>query len=301
MRVVHARIPRAAHAARCRRGILAIALAWECLSLTAFRAGAGELEFAPGTWRALEPGLELAAFEAPMKAELGDSLVRVLRIDPGRFALRLLNASAPGQGNRLTARQWCRKNGLVAAMNASMYQQDYKTSVSLMTTKEHTNNPRLSRDRAVLAFDRLDDTVPPVQILDREQQSFDELRGRYATLVQSIRMVSLSGKNVWQPQERKWSTAAVGMDRQGRVLFIHVRSPYRTHDLINILLALPIDLRNAMYAEGGSEAQLYVRSGDTELEFVGMYDHGLVDTAPAAIAWPVPNVIGVARIDEPGS
>lgn len=297
MRVAPLGSRRAAQATR-RRGMLAITLVAACVPLAASRAGA---DVAPGTWRTLEPGLEFGAFEAPLKAELGDSLVRILRIDPARFSLRLLNASAPGQGTRLTARQWCQRNGLVAAMNASMYQQDYKTSVSLMTTKEHTNNPRLSRDQAVLAFDRLDAGVPPVQILDRQQQDFGELRRRYATLVQSIRMVSLSGKNVWQPQDKKWSTAAIGMDRQGRVLFIHVRSPYRTHDLINILLELPIDLRNAMYAEGGTEAQLYVQSGGTELELVGMYEHTLADSESAAIAWPVPNVIGVARIAQPGS
>jgi hypothetical protein len=177
-----------------------------------------------------------------------------------------------------------------------MYQEDYKTSVSLMTTKGHTNNPRLSRDQAVLAFDRLDPEVPPVQILDRQQKEFDELRRRYGTLVQSIRMVSLNGENVWQPQERKWSTAAIGIDRQGRVLFIHVRSPYSTHDLIDTLLALPIDLRNAMYAEGGVQAQLYVRSGETEIEMVGMYDNDIVDADSSELARPVPNVIGVARL-----
>jgi hypothetical protein len=79
-------------------------------------------------------------------------------------------------------------------------------------------------------------------------------------------------------------------------LFIHVNSPYATHDLINVLLALPIDLRNAMYTEGGAEAQLYVRSGDREIELVGRYDTGIMGTDANPRAWPIPNAIGVTRI-----
>jgi hypothetical protein len=74
-----------------------------------------------------------------------------------------------------------------------------------------------------------------------------------------------------------------------------VRSLYSTHDVINALLALPLDLRNAMYVEGGPEAQLYVKAGDVERELTGIYDSSLVDPDTTAIAWPIPNVIGVAR------
>lgn len=252
-------------------------------------------EATTNAWRDLEPGLELAAFPAPQKSVVGDSLIHVLRIDPARFELRLVNASAPGQGAPLSAREWCTRHGLVAAINASMYQTDHKTSISLMTSRAHTNNARVTKQQAVLAFDRLDESVPPVQIIDRQQQDFDALRGHYGTLVQSIRMVSPTGENVWQAQSARWSTAAVGIDRQGRVLFIHVRSLYTTHDVINALLALPLELRNAMYVEGGPEAQLFVRTNAGEKELLGIYDNGLVDPDSAPIAWPIPNVIGVAR------
>jgi hypothetical protein len=216
-------------------------------------------------------------------------------VDPGQFVLRLLNASAPGQGRALTAREWARRHRLVAAINSSMYQTDLRTSVSLMRTAGHVNNPRLSRDRAVLAFDPVDGSQPPVQIIDRECQDFAALRGRYATLVQSIRMVSCDGRNVWTPQRRAFSTAAIGVDREGRVLLLHARSPWTTHDFINILLALPIGLKSAMYAEGGREAQLYVAAGGEEHEFVGLPEGRVGGGDPASGAHPVPNVIGVAR------
>jgi uncharacterized protein YigE (DUF2233 family) len=258
-------------------------------------AAAAEPDAAATPWRELEPGLELAAFPASQPALVGDATIRVLRIDPARFALRLLNASASGAGNLRTARGWAQEHALVAAINASMYQTDYLSSVSLMINRAHVNNPRVSKDNAVLAFDRKDTEVPRIQIIDRKCQDFEGLREHYQVLVQSIRMISCHGSNVWSPQDQKWSIAAIGMDAAGHVLFIHSRSPYSVHDLIDMLLALPIGLRSAMYVEGGPEAQLYVNAGGEELEFYGSLETGLFDADANPRAWPIPNAIGVVR------
>jgi len=206
-----------------------------------------------------------------------------------------LNASAIPNGQTLTAKEWSRKKSLVAAINASMYQKDYRTSVSLMRTQGHVNNPRLSRDNMILAFDRISNAIPRVKLIDRQCDDFDYWKKKYGVLVQSIRMLSCKGKNVWQQQPRRWSTAAIGTDDNGRVLFIHVRSPYSTHDLINILLELPLKLKSLMYVEGGPEAQLYIRSGKHEYEFFGSFETGFNEDNKNSIAWPVPNVIGIAR------
>ncbi len=248
-----------------------------------------------GSWRSFEPGLDWGEFPSPRPSDRGDSMIRALRIDPARFALRLMNASAPAQGRRLTARQWSARGGLVAAINASMYQTDLRRSVSLMRTPGHVNNSHLSRDRAVLAFDPLEPRLPAVALLDRDCDDFESLRGRYATLVQSIRMISCRGANVWRQQPRRWSAAAIGLDARGRILFLHARSPWSTHDLIDILLALPLSLTRAMYVEGGPEAQLYVRSGGEEHEWVGGFENGSGGADDNQVAWPVPNVVGVVR------
>lgn len=251
---------------------------------------------ATGPWRELELGLDWAELPASLAATNGDGTVRVLRIDPGRFELKLLMASAPGQGRALSPRAWCRREHLVAATNAGMFAQDYLTAISLLRSRHHVNNPRLTRHMAVLAFDRRDDGVPPVQIIDRELQDVAALSARYGSLVQSIRMVALDGRNVWQPQPRRWSAAAAGIDTLGRVLLLHVRSPYPMHDLVNMLLGMPLGLRNLMYLEGGAQAQLHVAAGDEERELAGCYDPDGPAAGREAGPSPVPNVIGVARL-----
>ncbi len=246
-------------------------------------------------WQRLDKGIELGTFLSPLPAEVGGSLVTVLRIDPKYYRLHLLNASAIQNGSPMSPKQWCQQNGLTAVINASMYQTDYKTSVSLMRKKGHTNNPRLSKDMTILAFDRLDNSVSEVKIIDRQCEDFEFWKQKYATLVQSIRMISCTGKNVWKQQSRRWSTSAVGIDTKNNVLFIHVRSLYSTHDLINILKELPLNISRAMYTEGGPQAQLYIKVPAKEFEFVGSYEVGSSDANKGSLSWPLPNVIGISK------
>mgnify|MGYP002628547802 CR=1 FL=1 len=250
----------------------------------------------PSAWRNLEKGLDLGIFQAPKKSALGDSLIRILRADTDYFGLRLLNATSKDQAKRRTMKDWVNKNGLVAAINASMYQEDMMSSVSYMKTRQHTNSTWVSKDKTILAFDPTDKSLPTVRIIDRDCEDFDKLRKLYGTLIQSIRMVSCQGENMWGPQTKMWSTAAIGLDHQGRVLFIHVRSPYTTHDLIDMLLELPVGLKQAMYVEGGADAQLYINTGKERHEFIGSYSSGSREHDENTFSHPVPNVLGLVRL-----
>lgn len=249
-----------------------------------------------GQWTELEKGLELGVLKSPQKSSVGDSLIRVLRIDPAHFRFHLLNASSEKEKKSRTARDWVRRYRMVAAINASMYQQDHLTSVSYMRKKGHINNRRISRDNTLMVFQRKQgQKAPGVSIIDRECDSLDLARRQYHALVQSIRMISCKGSNVWSQQNRRWSTALIARDTRGRILFIHVRSPYSTHDLINILQKLPLQIKTAMYVEGGPEAQLYINTGQHEFQFIGSFETGFNENNGISIPWPVPNVIAISR------
>ncbi len=253
---------------------------------------------ATSNWRSLEPGMDMGLFLAPKKSIVGDSLIKVLRADPHFFALKLLNSSASKTKKRYSVKTWVNQNSLVAGINASMYQRNQVSSVSYMKTGNHLNSKWLSKDKTVLAFDPIEKEIPKVKIIDRECEDFNLLRKKYATLIQSIRMVSCKGENVWAPQNKIWSTAAVGIDIKGRILFIHVRSPYSTHDLINMLMQIPIKLERAMYVEGGADAQLYINTGKEEHEFIGSYSTGLREHDQNTFSHPIPNVLGLIRVKQ---
>jgi phosphodiester glycosidase len=246
-------------------------------------------------WTKLDEGLFLREFVSPQKSSEGDSKITVLRIDPRFHTFRLLSAPELGEP-KMTAREWCKKYHLVAAVNAGMYQNDGKTAVGYMQNFDYVNNRRLSRSmKAVLAFNPVDPNVPPIQIIDRKCQRLEELRPRYRTLIQGIRMIGCSQDNVWSQHEALWSMAVLGMTQDGQALFIFTQSPYSPHELIDILLALPLSIHSAMYLEGGSEASLYLAHAGVEMEKFGTHGTGFWSLFRNQGPWPIPHVIGITR------
>jgi hypothetical protein len=137
--------------------------------------------------------------------------------------------------------------------------------------------------------------VPEVQLIDRDCQDFEALGKRYGSLVQSIRMIACDGRNVWAKDARRTSIVCMGLDRRKHLAFVVARAPIGPHDLIEVLRARPLELRSAMYLEGGPEAQLFVRAGGKELELVGGGDPPFLPQARRPAAWRIPNVLGLER------
>jgi uncharacterized protein YigE (DUF2233 family) len=246
------------------------------------------------TWREVDKGLQLGEYVSPIKSTLGDSKVTLLKISPAEFDFKLVSAKEPGERIR-TASDWCGSRKLVAAVNAGMYREDYKTNVGYMKNYGFVNNPTLNKDNTIIAFNRKDASVPPVQIIDLQCQVWDSLKGHYDSFTQGIRMVDCHQQNMWSQQDRKWSMVVMGMDLDGNALFIFTRSPYSVHDFINILLASPLRLKNAMYLEGGPEASLYMNHNGIEVMRCGSYETGFNENDNNHQFWQIPNMIGIVK------
>jgi hypothetical protein len=246
-------------------------------------------------WKKIDEGLFLAEFDPPLRYLATESKVVVTRIDPQYYAFKLLCASEH-ERERFTARGWCEKKNLVAAINAGMYQEDGFTNVGYMKNFAHVNNRRLNLTyQAVVAFNRIEATVPEIQIIDLKCQNFEELKTKYQTFVQNIRMISCRQENVWSKQEQRWSLAVLGIDKTGNALFIFSEGPYSGHEFNNILLSLPISIFNATYLEGGPQASLYLSANGFQLDKVGMLEGGPEQGRVRAIPRLLPNIIGIER------
>jgi len=246
-------------------------------------------------WKKVDEGLFWAEFESPGRVSPQESKIVIVKIDPRFYSFKLLCATEQGK-TRLTVKDWCLKYDLISAINAGMYQKDGLTNVGYMKTFDHVNNPRLNNTyKSVLAFNRTTPGVPEIQIIDLKYRAFDELKSRYQTFVQNIRMISSQQENVWTKQDRVWSLAVLGMDKSGNGLFIFSEVPYSGHDFNNVLLSLPISIFNAMYLEGGAQASLYLSENNLELDRVGIYETGLNESRVRTTARAVPNVIGITK------
>ncbi len=235
-------------------------------------------------WREPLPGLEVAAV-ACADSLAGEAKVHLVRVDPHRFRITLRMASEDSVPTRWTTRQWCRREGAVAAVNAGMYGSDGLTGVGLLRKPGHVNNPRLGRQRMVLLLDPVGDADPPVRLVDLTCDDYASLAPRYRSQLQSIRMVGCRRRVVWKRGGRRHTVTAIGTDARGRVLLIHCGVPVDPHDLLERLLELPIGLQRVMYLEGGRPGQLCVETD----AFARVYTGKL-----GGLEWPaspIPNVI----------
>ena len=246
-------------------------------------------------WRSLAPGMDLGVFAAARPSAAGDSRITVLRIDPARWDLDLVGQSRTGETAGRTAKQWSAERRLTAAINAGMFATDYKTHVGYMRAGGHVNSGKVNAYESVAAFDPRREGLPRFRIFDLDAPgiTMPAILKDYASAVQNLRLIKRPRQNRWSRQEKRWSEAALGEDDRGRILFIFCRSPFSMHDLNRELLALPIGLVSAQHLEGGPEAQLYLRAGGVELELYGSFETGFSESDGNAVAWPIPNVLGV--------
>jgi hypothetical protein len=144
--------------------------------------------------------------------------------------------------------------------------------------------------RSVLAFKPLQ----PVRWIDLDGAKLPDV-GAYDVVVQNLRLIAGNRRNVWAPSDRKWSEAALAIDGQGRLLFLFSRVPYTMRDFNELLLRLPLDVRQAMHLEGGPEASLSIHGGGIDVDLCGSYETGFMANDSNRQQWPLPNVLGIAR------
>jgi hypothetical protein len=246
----------------------------------------GDVPPAGGPWRTVAPGVEVGR----LPAKAGGAVVTVVRVDPRQNAFRLLSARLEGLAEPPTAPQWAERAGVLGVINAGMFQEDGLTPVAYARSGDRVLNGRWNRDNAVFVAE-----PAAARILDRTCDDVPRESASYTVVVQNIRMLDCEGRNVWARQARRWSTACVGADAEGRILFMHVRAPFSTHDLIEVLRALPLRLTRLMYVEGGPEASLYLKvGGETVVAEMGSFETGFFESDDNRRFWPLPNVLGFA-------
>lgn len=220
--------------------------------------------------------------------------MQVLRIDPAKVDLVLLSASKLGH-EALKAEQWAKKFGLIAVINAGMFDADHVTHTGYMKIDEVVRPEALKKDySSVAAFAPLDKGAPVFCMFDLEDADIaKDIAPRYGTVVQNLRLIKRPSENRWPQQPKQWSEAALGEDGAGRVLLLFSRAPASMHDFNEHVLKLPIDLVTAQHLEGGPEASLYVSAGGFVFAGMGSYETGFMENDDNREFWPLPNVIGI--------
>jgi hypothetical protein len=210
-------------------------------------------------WTELEPGLELARFDSKTRESESWGDLVVLRVDPDKWDLKVIAATLQTDDRNRNIREWSEDFDLTAAINAGMYQADKKTHVGYCMVDGEVISKYSNKYRSAAAFDPVDDADPEFRIFDLDEVPLKEIKERYRTVVQNLRLIKRPGKNRWEQSKNKWREAALGEDSQGRALLISCRKAWSMHDFNEILLALPLDIVAAQHLEGSGTARFWLR------------------------------------------
>ncbi len=249
---------------------------------------------APSPWRALSPGLELGEFKMGALSSHGDSTATVLRIDPKRWRLSLESAKREGLPSGIAAPRWASLKDLTAVVNAGMFDlEDARSPVGYARVDRVELKSKANRYQGYLVAEPTEPGLAPVRILDVAADDVKSLLPKYRIVLQGLLMVNAKGQNAWPPRQRKWSAVVFALDAQGRMLWIHCRSPYEPHTFIELLRRLPLDVARMVYMEGGPEASLWARAGGETIERTGSYETDFNENDDNRRFWDIPNVFGI--------
>lgn len=261
----------------------------------------------PVPWTELEAGLEYAEFD---RGDATRSTLVLLRFDPAIFTFVIHSISEEG-GLPLTLRQWADKHKLVAAINASMYLPDGRTSTGYMRHHRHLNSKRIVGRFGAFFVGQLyreaeageqgenivpippHDASPNANLLDKDSDPWEEELPKYVSVVQNYRIINSQRRVLWSPGGPLYSISAVGKDGAGKILFIHCREPIEAYTFATLLLDLPIDIRTVMYVEGGAQAGLLINTSRYARLWAGRSPMDFLVTGN--INAPLPNILGVVR------
>ncbi|MCK5148362.1 phosphodiester glycosidase family protein [bacterium] len=219
----------------------------------------------------------------------------MIKIDANEYGLKLFCAEERKHQN-LTVRQWCQQYNLLGCINAGMFQMDGKANVGYMKNYDYKNNGRInSKYQSVAVFNPKDTTETSFYMFDIDEHNMTDIIDKYHTVIQNLRLIKRPASNRWSQQNKKWSEAALGQDKDGNILFIFSRSPYSMYNFNEILKSLPINIVCAQHLEGGPEASLFFSYNDVTIEKMGSYETGFNENDNNHHFWPIPNVIGIVN------
>ena len=239
----------------------------------------------------LAPGLTLERKRPAIAPPLpgASPCLWMVRVDPKKFSLHLATAT---MAKARTPAEWIASSEFVAVINAAMYAPSGRPT-GFTVAKGKVINGHVNRQYgAYLAFGPRKKGLPAVEMASPRCAGFDleRLRRDYHSIVQNYRLLDCDAKAVSWKDPKMHSAAAVAVDTRGRVVFVHMVTPYRMREFSRILADPELGLAAAMFVEGGTPAQMSLRRGQSVVERIGAYE--ALGLRRGGTPEALPNVLG---------
>lgn len=241
------------------------------------------------------PGIVVERVTLPRAPEVdvGDRVATIVRVDLRRYAFRFLTESA--EGPRRTARAWVRDFRLAGAINAGMFLPSGRSCGYLRARGDVRSDRRPPGWDAVIGFDPSAGGAPFALGGAGCGRDLDAMRGAYGSVLQGRKMlVDCAGRATTTWRTGRFSSALLGVDRDGRAVLVHTRTPYRMQVLAPMLASPALGISGLAYMEGGPEASVVVEAEGHRVTEIGSYEDGFWPRDDNHELWDLPNVVGFA-------
>lgn len=246
-------------------------------------------------WKELLTGIYYAEVENPYHSKIGDNMITLVRINPEIIDADVYSATSYDSIKR-TVMKWSEDYDLNVVINAGMYNLDNTLfAEGFLKSNSKMNNPRFKESfRMFAVFKPNKEKLKIFDMVDAENEIIEGLVENYNSAFQSIRMIDCHARQViWKPRRTIYSSMCVlGIDKNNQVVIAFTRTPLSANQMSSLLLHLPINIRSAMYLEGGPEACLYIKTPDTVIQKNGSFVSTTFPTDTNTRYWNLPNVIG---------
>ena len=223
---------------------------------------AGHLpKLAPVDWREEQKGLHSAEASILYGARAGRPLLRLVRVDPALFALKPFHEKDFPGSWQMDLPGWAVKLPQAAALiNAGQFAENRghlgwlkRDGSALASGRPH------GRWKGELLSSPLERNSGAPRAAVNDLSAEKTAKGLYRHGLQSFMVLDASGRIRAADSRKLASHALVAEDRQGRLLLIMTPAIMTIYELAEVLKSPELNLKKAMYLDGGFEAQLLIQ------------------------------------------
>jgi uncharacterized protein YigE (DUF2233 family) len=252
-------------------------------------AGAASLTHTPPQWQAIGQGLVFARVEVIQNGQVVENLT-VVKIDPASNAFRVFH----GEPQAITV--WQEELQAPIVFNASYYKGDGQPCGLIIADGKPIGpaNNRQMRGMFVAEPKGMSPDLPRATILDLLTTRIDPQKLPWTQGVQSFPLLlDYKGKIRVRNSDKKSHRTVIATDRNGNILVFNTAGRFFTlFGMAEFLKASKFDIDSALNLDGGTEAQLFIKTKDFEFYSPPTWENSIGNLIDQQKFW-LPTVVGV--------
>lgn len=222
---------------------------------------AGDWTHSPPQWRLLGKGLNFAEIQV-FRKQLKVETLAVVKVDPAYNAFRVLHH----EPRSITA--WQQELGAPVVFNASYYCQNSQPCGLIISNGKPIGPRHNSRMRGMFVAEPkgLSPDIPRATILDITTTPINLKTLPWTQGVQSYPLLlDYKGRIRMRSSPKTAQRTVIAIDRHGYILIFNSNEGFFTlRDFAHFLKESGLEIDSALNLDGGTEAQLYIKTKDLE-------------------------------------